>query len=157
MTAETKDVKDVSALLGELRSDAAAQGAAPVLDHSKAGAGLENPAPVQTPTRVFDAQSVDHFNALLKGARGAVLVDFTQEGCEACEGELPILEKLAGSCDDVTVIHVDSTKLPDIADKFKVEGTPTLLYAKSGKAMTPRKAEEVEPDDELRRKLKCSR
>lgn len=113
--------------------------------------------PAVSPSRVVEVTNEQGFNEVLRTAPGPVLVDFTQDDCPACEGEGEKLESLA-QCANVTVVHVkDSTDTDALFEKFGVEGTPTLLYAKTSNEMTPEKAKEVEPDEKLRRKLKCAR
>lgn len=110
-----------------------------------------------TAPHVTTVTTEEQFNAALKAAPGPVLVDFSMEGCGACEEEAPKVEKLATQCDGVTVLKVDVDLLSDLADKFKVEGTPTLMYAGSGADMTPEKAEEMQDVSAARRRIKCAR
>lgn len=113
--------------------------------------------PAVSPSRVVEVTNEEEFNRTLNTAQGPVLVDFTQDDCPACEGEGEKLQSLA-ECQNVTVMHVkDSEQTDALFEKFGVEGTPTLLYAKNANEFTPEKAKEVEPDEKLRRKLKCSR
>lgn len=101
------------------------------------------------------------FDAALREAKGPTLVDFTMEGCGACEEVGPEVDKLVTRCPGTTVLRVDVDKVEEVADQFEVEGTPTLLFAKSGAAMAAGKYDDCgEPDSAVKvamRKLKCAR
>jgi len=101
------------------------------------------------------------FEQALKDAPGNVLVDFTMEGCGACEEVGPEVDKLVTKCPGTTVVRVDVDHLAEVADDYEVEGTPTLLFAKSGSAMLAGKYDDCgDPDSAVKvamRKLKCAR
>lgn len=112
--------------------------------------------PAQPTSRVIDIQDDAQFNEVLSKATGPVVVDFVQQGCDACEADEPELEKLS-HCENVTVLRVDLDKTPETEEKFDVGGTPTMMFAKTGEEFLKGKAKEVEPGPKLNRKLKCSR
>lgn len=115
---------------------------------------LTVPAPAKA---VVNITSTEQFDAALKAAKGAVLVDFVAKDCGHCDDAKPHVDKLAQGC-DVTVLRVDIDDVEALADKFDVMGTPTTLFAKSGAEMVPGKVEEVDPEDEkLKKRFKCAR
>lgn len=118
-----------------------------------------NPKDLAEPKRgVVKVTTEAQFNELLANAKGAVVVDFVQQGCPACDESKPLVNKLAKSCGDVTIARVDVDQLPELTDRFpKVNGTPTTLYAPTAAQFTPEEAEEVDPGDkEFTARLKCA-
>lgn len=128
-------------------------------------------APVTTPTAqpappiadpVRRVTSKAEFDDALAKAPGPVAVLFTQTGCGYCEDDKKSLAELAAKCGTagVTALEVeanpDDGELDKLATSFKVEGTPTILFAETAAKMTPRSAREVEVE-QLKRKLKCAR
>lgn len=132
--------------MNRLAKEMERKGVGHAVDEPKAPA----PAPITVTTEA-------EFQAALSKAPGQVLVDFSMEGCGACEDEAPKVQKLVEQCNNVTVIKVDVDQLSALADKFKVEGTPTLMYAATGADMTPEKAEEMADASAARRRIKCAR
>jgi hypothetical protein len=112
-------------------------------------------------SKVAEPKTREEFDALLSGTKGAVVVDFTSEGCGACDPK--VLAKLAEDCETTTVVRVDLSGAPDdwqnaLADKFDVQGTPTTLLAERASQFAPGKVEEIDPTDAATRKrIKCAR
>lgn len=116
--------------------------------------GLHSTTPPKGP---LEASSVAEFEKLVGEAKGPVVLDLVTEGCGFCEEAKPVVDKLAKGC-DVTVIRVDGEKVPELAERFNVEGFPTTLFAQTPAELTPGKAEEVDPTDaSFKRRLKCAR
>lgn len=112
------------------------------------------PAPVPSLIKVT---SVEEFNRYLANASGPIAVLWTQTDCDFCVDDKKALEELAAKCPgNLTALEVstDSDELNDLAEKWDVDGTPTLLYAKTVATMTPDDSEEVDAKG-LRRRLKC--
>ena len=87
---------------------------------------------------------------------GPIVLEFVADWCDSCKAEQPEIEKLAAAgC--VTVVQVDVDKAPALADKWKVEGMPTLFSAKTGSALTPESAKELSSAAAAFKKFKCSR
>lgn len=57
----------------------------------------------------------------------ATLVQFSTEYCAKCPGTRRLLHELAGVESGVHVVEVDLTHRPDLADRFSVLQTPTVL------------------------------
>ncbi|SMQ70395.1 Thioredoxin [Plantibacter sp. VKM Ac-1784] len=59
--------------------------------------------------------------------RSATLVQFSTEFCAQCPGTRRLLHELADGEPGVGVLDVDLTHRPDLADRFSVLQTPTVL------------------------------
>jgi len=57
----------------------------------------------------------------------ATLVQFSTEFCSRCPGTRRLLQELADAETGVGVVEVDLTHRPDLADRFSVLQTPTVL------------------------------
>jgi len=65
-----------------------------------------------------------------------VLVDFFAEWCGPCKMMAPILKDVKHEMGEtVTIIKVDVDKNPQTASEFQVQGVPTLILFKKGKAL----------------------
>ena len=109
------------------------------------------------PSRPVTIHTKAEFEAALAAAKGPVAVEFVMQDCEFCEESKQEMDAITVACPGaLTALRVDVDEVPEVADDFDVEGTPTLLFARSGAGFTPKKAKELEPE-QLRRKLKCAR
>jgi thioredoxin 2 len=77
---------------------------------------------------VLDGASFDARAAI----EPVLVVDFWAAWCGPCRVIAPIVEKLAGSMENVTFAKVDVDANPELAARFRVEGIPTLVFMSRG-------------------------
>ena len=65
--------------------------------------------------------------------KGIVLVDFFATWCGPCKMLSPILEQLAESEKDITVIKVDVDQFRELSSEYQIYSVPTLFLYKDGK------------------------
>jgi thioredoxin 1 len=72
------------------------------------------------------------FNDIVKGEK-PTLVDFYADWCGPCKMMAPILEEIKSELkEEVRIVKIDVDKNPGIAQKFQVQGVPTLMVFKNG-------------------------
>lgn len=73
-----------------------------------------------------------NFDAVISGANGPVLVDFTATWCGPCRLQKAILEQFAEK-GGVLVATCDVDDCPELTARFSVRGMPTLVAFENGK------------------------
>ena len=66
-------------------------------------------------------------------AEGKVLVDFWASWCGPCRMLGPVIDQLGSELTDVKVCKIDVDANQDLAAKYKVETSPTLVVFEGGK------------------------
>ena len=70
----------------------------------------------------------DHnFDAMVCDQTGLVLVDFYADGCGPCIQQESILEQLASTLKDLTIVKVNVSDSPRVAGKYVISNVPALL------------------------------
>jgi len=72
------------------------------------------------------------FNELIKKNK-VVLVDFSAEWCGPCQTLAPILHDVKGHYgDELSIVKIDVDKNQAVAQKFAIQGVPTMILYKEG-------------------------
>ena len=68
-------------------------------------------------------------------ASGVTVVDFWASWCGPCRMLSPIVEELAGEMSGVKFAKVNVDEEPALANAFRVNAIPTLVFMKNGQAV----------------------
>jgi thioredoxin 1 len=73
------------------------------------------------------------FDSQVLAVKGPVLVEFTAAWCAPCKLQSAILEQLAHAEDRVSIAAVDVDESPQLAARYGIRGTPTLVLFEGGR------------------------
>lgn len=78
-------------------------------------------------------KSNEDFQSKVLTAEQPVVIDFYGAYCPPCHQLAPIIDKLAEDYDGrAMVVKVDVAKLPEVAQRYNIYGTPTVIFLKNG-------------------------
>lgn len=75
----------------------------------------------------------DNFDSEVLQSDRPVLLDCSATWCGPCKMLLPIIEGIATKYDGVKVAKLDTDQMPEVVNKYRVQGVPTVLVFKGGK------------------------
>jgi len=103
-------------------------------DSHKSGEVVPGEVSVTGDSPSFIAQVSDEdFESFLSEHSGTVLVDFYADWCGPCKIKGAILEDMASSVENATIVKVNVDDSPQLAQRFEITGIPALLVFRDGK------------------------
>jgi thioredoxin 1 len=97
--------------------------------------GRNAAGPIQESKNVR-AITATEFDTQVVGASQPVVVDFYAPWCGPCRKLAPMLDKLAAPLKEkVSFVKVNVDEAPELAQRFQIQGIPTLIFFKDGKVV----------------------
>ena len=92
-----------------------------------------------------------NFNTLINDDR-PVMVDFHALWCAPCKVQSPVLKEVAAELGSrIKIIKIDVDQNPEIANRYNIQGVPTLMIFKNGEEVD--KMVGFQPKQHLKSKL----
>ena len=96
----------------------------------------ETPPGESEPEHHAQEFSTANFDEMVKKSDKPVLIDFTASWCGPCQLLKPTINKLSKEYEDVAVIgKVDVDANPELAQEYKANAIPLLVFLKDGEAV----------------------
>ena len=76
-----------------------------------------------------------NFQEEVLNSKMPVLLDFWAPWCGPCRMVAPVLDEIAGECDDIKVAKVNVDEEMELAARFGVVSIPTLVVVKDGQVV----------------------
>jgi thioredoxin 2 len=94
-------------------------------------------APLLPPSGPIDVASSQDFDELVRDSPAPVLVDFWADWCGPCKMVAPELAKIASKRPgQIVIAKVDTEALPAVAQRFGIQGIPTMIMFEGGNEKT---------------------
>jgi thioredoxin 2 len=94
------------------------------------GTALPNPSePIEVPT-------AEAFDALVKGSKLPILVDFWAPWCGPCRMVAPEMARVASAnAGRYLVVKVNTDAIPELGDRFAIRSIPTMAVFRDGREL----------------------
>lgn len=97
--------------------------------------GVKGNNTTATGNEIKIVNDMGNFNEIINGDT-PVLVDFYADWCAPCRMMTPIMQQVSTEMGEkVRVIKIDVDKNEDVARKYQIQGIPTMILFKNGKAV----------------------
>jgi thioredoxin-like negative regulator of GroEL len=90
--------------------------------------------PKRAPSDWVQSTTSDTFAELVLQGKGPIAVEFMSYGCAHCQVIEPVLQQVAEMVKSKeSIFRVNIAVEPELADRYQIQGTPTLIMFLDGK------------------------